>query len=85
MNPSANGLSRKHHRGNTSKLSTDPELTAFIMDRVVTMTFAEVVEAVAEAFPPDRRISRSSLHRWWHRIGKYAIRARTQPPVTSSS
>ncbi len=76
VNASVAGLNRRRHRGNTSKLATDTELAAFVMERAATMTFAEVVKAVAKAFPPERHISQSSLHRWWHRTGKHAIRAR---------
>lgn len=43
------------------------------------MTFDQVVQAVAESFPPGRRISRSALHRWWHRRGKHILRGHAKP------
>ena len=35
------------------------------MDRVGTKTFDDIVTDIAATFPPERRISRSSLSRWW--------------------
>ncbi|PYF13270.1 hypothetical protein C8J30_101659 [Rhodobacter viridis] len=62
---------RAHRPGRASKIEADPELRAFITERIAAMTFAEVVEAVRHQFPPDRQTSVSALHRWWHRIGKH--------------
>jgi hypothetical protein len=52
---------RQHRAGVLAKLEA----------RLATLTFDQVVSAVAAAFPPPRRISRTSLHRWWHRHGKH--------------
>lgn len=76
---------RLHLPGNPSKLTTDDELRTFVLDRIELMTFDEVVSAVAKVFPPARQISRSALHRWWHRTGKHAIRHHPQPDVPSRS
>ncbi len=76
---------RLHLPGNPSKLTTDDELRTFVLDRIELMTFDQVVSAVAKVFPPARQISRSALHRWWHRTGKHAIRHRAQPDVPSRS
>lgn len=62
---------RAHRAGVPAKLDADPELRGFVQARLATMTFDDIVRAVADAFPPPRRISRSSLHRWWHRCGKH--------------
>ena len=62
----------QHRRGSLSKLETDPELRAFVLARIDRLTFDQVVAEVAGAFPPERRTSRSALHRWWHRRGKAA-------------
>lgn len=61
---------RAHLPGRASKIEADPELPAFITERIEAMTFAEVLEAVRHQFPPDRQTSVSALHRWWHRTGK---------------
>ena len=53
-----------------SKIDADPELENFIRARVMTMTFGQVTAAVAAHFPPDRRVTLSSIQRWWHRRGK---------------
>ncbi|MGG7567732.1 hypothetical protein ACQ5SO_16395 [Rhodovulum sp. DZ06] len=57
-------------RGRPSLLDTDAELNAFVRDRVDDMTFKELAQDIARAFPPERRVSASSLHRWWHRQRK---------------
>ena len=65
----------QHRRGLLSKLETDPELRAFVLARIDRLTFDQVVAEVAANFPPGRRTSRSALHRWWHRRGKFAAAA----------
>lgn len=54
-----------------SRIDGDTELRDFILLRITRMTFKEVVAEVAATFPPHRRVSCSSLHRWWHRRGKF--------------
>lgn len=55
-----------------SRIEADYELRTFILARIQTLTFDQVLAEVAAHFPPDRRPSRSALHRWWHRYGKTA-------------
>lgn len=62
----------QHRRGTLSKLETDPELRTFVLARIDCLTFEEIASEVAAAFPPERRTSRSALHRWWHRWGRPA-------------
>ncbi|WP_370226254.1 hypothetical protein [Pararhodobacter marinus] len=69
--PAAAAHRRAHRPGVPSKLATDPELQAFVLARIDTLTFSQITAEVAASFPPDRRISRSSLHRWWHRHGRH--------------
>jgi hypothetical protein len=59
-------------RSNQSKIAANPDLQAFIHARIMTATFASVVADVAARFPPEKHISMSSLHRWWHRHGKHS-------------
>lgn len=59
---------REHWMGRPSRLNTDADLNAFVSARIETMTFKEIAEAVKEAFPPGRRVSLSSIHRWWQRL-----------------
>jgi hypothetical protein len=61
---------REHRAGVPSRLATDPELRAFVETRFATHTFDQIALDVAENFPPDRRVSRSSIHRWWVKTGK---------------
>jgi hypothetical protein len=77
--PTAAERRRLHLPGSPSKLATDSELRAFVLARIEVMTFDQVVRAVAESFPPGRRISRSALHRWWHRRGKHILRGHAKP------
>lgn len=58
---------RAHRRGMLSRITCDPEVESFILGIINHMTYAQVVEAVARAFPPERHISRSLLHRWWRK------------------
>ena len=61
-----------HRPGTPSRIEADPELRAFILARIDRLTFDAVVSEVAAHFPLERRVSRSALHRWWHRHGKNA-------------
>jgi hypothetical protein len=68
-------LHRATHRpGTLSRINTDPELRAFILARIDRLTFDAVVSEIRSSFPSDRRVSRSALHRWWHRTGKHLDR-----------
>ncbi|MDR0810031.1 MAG: hypothetical protein LBE86_13050 [Gemmobacter sp.] len=67
--PGADHL-RQHRMGTPSRLDTDPELRAFVIARVSRMTFPQLAQAIAQTFPKHRRVSQSTIHRWWHREGK---------------
>lgn len=59
---------RRHHRpGPPPRIDSDPELQAFIRARIDRLTFIQISEAVKEAFPPERRVGKSSIHAWWSR------------------
>ena len=63
---SALGAWRAAHRpGRPSRIASDPEVEAFVLDRIEVMTYAEIVAAVAARFPKARHISSSGLQRWW--------------------
>jgi hypothetical protein len=67
-----NTLSKPLERpSNQSKISTDPDLHAFIHARTMTATFASVVADETAGFPPEKHIRIAGLHRWWHRHGKH--------------
>lgn len=55
---------RAHRPGRPAMIDTDPELQAFILARLDRLTYHQIATAVAEHFPPDRRISHASVHRW---------------------
>ena len=67
---------RNHQRGSLPKVASDPELELFILQRVDTLTLKEIVAEIAANFPPDRRVSISSVNRWWLRTGKALAAAR---------
>ncbi len=54
-----------HRVGTPSRITSDPEVEAFILARIEAMTYAQIVAAVAARFPKARHISMSSLQRWW--------------------
>jgi len=56
-----------HRIGQPSKIERDPELAAFVLARVDRLTFKALAAEVAAAFPCERHVSVSGLHRWWHR------------------
>ena len=56
---------RAHRPGRPRKIDRDPELRAFIQARINRMTFNDVADAVAKAFPPARRIGKSAIYDWW--------------------
>lgn len=46
-----------HGSGNPSRLDTDSEHHAFVLDRIGTLTYDQIVPAVVATSPPDRRTS----------------------------
>ena len=56
---------RDHRPGKPSKIDSDPELRAFILDRIDMTTLEDLADQIAATFPPDRRVAKSALHRWW--------------------
>ncbi len=62
---------RKHHRcGRAAKIDSDPELQAFIRARIDRLTYQALAQDIATYFPPNRRVSRASIQRWWQRQTK---------------
>lgn len=61
---------RDHRPGRQRILAADPELRAFVEARLGTMTFDQIAAAVADTFPPERRVRRSAIHDWWTRHHK---------------
>ena len=53
----------EHRMGVPSRLDTDTELRAFVLNRIEYMTYKEVIAEVVKHFPPDRRTSVSALQR----------------------
>lgn len=56
-----------HRIGHPAKIAADAELQAFINARLDTMTFDQITKEVAANFPPERRVSISTIHRWWQK------------------
>lgn len=56
---------RAHRMGRPAKIEADAELKAFVAARLDTLTFDQIATEVAAHFTPARRVSRSSIHRWW--------------------
>lgn len=54
-----------HRPGTRCKIDRDPELEAFVRARLDRMTLVAIVAEIARCFPPDRRVSESSMQRWW--------------------
>ncbi|WP_157971088.1 hypothetical protein [Pseudogemmobacter bohemicus] len=58
----------QHRSGHPPGSEADPELRAFILDRIDSQTYDQIVSAVRASFPAERRVSRSSIGRWWQRF-----------------
>lgn len=56
---------RAHRPGRPARIDVDRDLRAFILARIDRLTFDQLEDAVAEAFPPARRIGKSAIHAWW--------------------
>ena len=55
---------RAHRTGRPVKIEADTELRAFTVARIATHTFDDFTSQITATFPPNRRVSRSNLHRW---------------------
>ncbi|WP_022705312.1 hypothetical protein [Pseudorhodobacter ferrugineus] len=66
----------EHRMGVPSRLNTDTELQAFVLDRIERMTYKQVVAEVAKTFPPDRQTSISAVQRWWRKRAPQSPKAR---------
>lgn len=47
-----------------SKIEMDSELRAFVDARIDRLTLQQIASDIADAFPPDRHVSVSTLNRW---------------------
>ena len=56
---------RLHKSGRPAILDNDPELRAFVLARIDRLTFQQITDEIAASFPVERRVKRSSIHRWW--------------------
>ncbi len=81
LNQSLNGpLNAPSHAAQTherrteirSRIEADEELRSFIIARIKTQTYKQVLAEIADHFPASRHTSLSALHRWWHRYGKHS-------------
>lgn len=55
---------RAHRSGVPGRITSDPELEAFIRTRIGHMTFAQIIAEVADTLPPNHRTRMSALSRW---------------------
>lgn len=86
FNGDVNAAHRAAHKpGRPSKVEADPEVKAFILARLDARTFDEIVADVKAAFPPERHVSRSSIHRWWVKIGRLLPREQPQTEAAQSA
>jgi hypothetical protein len=55
-----------------SKLDTDAELRVFVLSRVDHLSFEQIADAVANAFPAERCLGKSAIHAWWRQQSRPA-------------
>lgn len=67
-----------HRSGNPLRLDTASVLRAFVLERIEALTYDQIMQAGAAAFPPDRRTSRSTLSRWFRSQNRSVAGASTR-------
>jgi len=75
----ARGLERRTEI--RSRIEADEEIRTFILARIKTLTFDQVLAEIAAHITASRQTSRSALHCWWHRYGK----VKTEGSIANSS
>lgn len=63
----------KHRPGRPAKIDQDPELEAFLMERIHRLGFVQMADEVAKHFPQDRRVGKSAIHAWYKRRLKHSL------------
>lgn len=66
-------------------MEADAEVKAFILARLDARTCDEIVAEVKAAFPPERPVSRSSIHHWWLKTGRFLQREQPQTEDAQSA
>ena len=66
-------IRKRGGKGGVSKIEADPELRAFVLEHIYTLTYQQISDKVAQKFPPDRRTSVSALSRWWRSQDEEAL------------
>ena len=56
---------RLHLPGSPSKIQIDPELRAFVDERLPTMTLKQIAAACVKRFGRKRAPGKSAVHRYW--------------------
>ncbi|WP_323772057.1 hypothetical protein [Antarctobacter sp.] len=69
---------RQHRPGRPAKIDADAELRAFILARIDALTFPQLEDEVAKAFPEERRVRKSAINDWWLKHRKDQT-AKSQP------
>lgn len=57
-----------HRPGNPSRILSDPDLRAYVDEKLPTMTFEQIVAACREKFGPERAPSKTAIGRYWTSI-----------------
>ena len=56
--------------GPLSRLDRDPEVGAFVRERLGTVPVAEIVRQLNERFGPERAPGKTTIWRWWRRLDR---------------
>jgi hypothetical protein len=56
---------RAHRSGRPPKIEQDPELQRFILARIDRLTYQQIADDIADDFPADRHVSKSTIHAWY--------------------
>ena len=54
--------------GPLSRLDRDPEVAAFVRERLGTVPVATIARQLRERFGPERAPGKSTIWRWWRRL-----------------
>lgn len=69
---------RQHRPGRPAKLDSDPELRAFVLAQIDSLTFPQLEAEVANAFPAERQVRKTAINSWW-RKHRATLTPKSQP------
>ena len=64
----ASGAAGRRRPGRLSRFDQDPEVAAFVQERLGRMPVVGIAEAALARFGPERAPRKTAISRYWHRL-----------------